>query len=311
MSTAVDIDDVCRIAVEKGRGAIGVDRIGIWFLAEDDPEAFVGSFGTDEDGFLRDERTRRMPLVRAIYDDEFFERKVQYRFFPESPVYDDKSKIVGTADLVVTPIWDGQKSIGALSADTYLSSCSLSEEHCQLAAHLARIIGHTVALKRTTASLERLATTDDLTGIANRRTGIEFLEYQMRLSRRTGTRVTIAYLDLDGFKLINDTHGHAVGDRCLLEFVDLARKVLRETDMICRMGGDEFMLILPGSNIRATAAVIRRLETATAGSRILTRYGSKRFFSFGLAEHSGGSTDMEELIHTADLRMYQQKREQP
>lgn len=308
MSSAPDTDTVCRFAVEKGRSAIGVDRIGIWFLAPDDPEVFVGTFGIDEQGFLRDERTRRIRIVPEIYDREFFSRQIPFRFFPESQVYDDKHNVIGNADLVVAPIWDGERSIGALSADTALSGRSLTDEHCQLTAHLARIVGHVVALKRTTAALERLATTDDLTGIFNRRTGIEFLEYQMRLARRTGDRVSIVYLDLDGFKRINDKHGHAIGDRYLLEVVDLIRKVLREADMVCRMGGDEFMIILPGSAGASAKAAIQRLGDCAAESTILMRYRSGHWFSYGIAEYTGGGTSAEELIHTADLLMYEQKR---
>jgi len=309
MSNAADVEEICKIAVAQGPSAIGMDRIGIWFLATDDPNSFVGSYGTDESGTLRDERDRRIPITRDIYDDDFFERRIQYRYFPRSRVYDDESNVVGTADLVVAPIWDGRQSIGTLSADTFLSGRSVSEETCQLAAHLARIVGHLVALKRTADVLEQLATTDDLTGVLNRRTGIEFLEHQMRITRRTGTRVTIVFLDLNGFKAINDTHGHAVGDRYLLDFVDRIREVLRESDMVCRMGGDEFMLVLPGSTARSADVVIRRLREAVSRSEVLSRYRSDPWFSYGLAEYAGGNRSVEDLIHTADLRMYEQKRE--
>ncbi len=215
LSAAESTDEVCRRAVSRGRFYTGIDRIGIWLLDLDDPRWFFGSYGIDEIGSVRDERSSRVPLDPHVYDADFFERRVPYRFMPGHSVYDDTHREVGRADLVVAPMWNGTLSIGTVCADTFLNRRSMTEDDCELAALLARMVGHLVTIKRSEEKLresayelERLATTDELTGFLNRRTGIQLLEHLITLSRRTSDTVSVCFLDLDRLKRINDTLGH-------------------------------------------------------------------------------------------------------
>ena len=111
------IDDLCRTAIEIGRNATGIERLSIWFLDANDPGWFRGTFGIDERGTLRDERKSRVPINEEIYDKDFLERRIPFKLIVESNAYDDTGIVVGKADLVVAPIWDGVHSIGVLSAD--------------------------------------------------------------------------------------------------------------------------------------------------------------------------------------------------
>ncbi|GAG47570.1 unnamed protein product, partial [marine sediment metagenome] len=101
---------------------------------------------------------------------------------------------------------------------------------------------------------------DSLTGCYNRRYGLELLDRQIKLSHRSKSPILLAFLDIDGFKAINDTFGHEEGDKVLKEVVELLKSTLREIDIICRMGGDEFLLIFPDSSLKEASLIKERLN---------------------------------------------------
>jgi diguanylate cyclase (GGDEF)-like protein len=147
------------------------------------------------------------------------------------------------------------------------------------------------------SQLADLARTDELTGLPNRRAWQELLEHELTVYRRTGTRFAIAILDLDHFKSYNDTHGHLAADRLLRRTAAAWRSALRETDVLARWGGDEFVLLLPACDRSCSGAVIERLRTACPDTP----------FSAGLAEASAGSTP-ESMLAAADATLYATKR---
>lgn len=322
LAAADTIDEVCLRAVRDGRVPANVDRFGLWFRATDDPDAFVGSYGIDEHGEVRDERSSRIARNPVIYDSDFFQRRVPFRHFPASHVYDDTGSVVGDGDLVVAPLWTGNESIGALSADNYISGRPLDPESCHLVALLARMVAHVVTMKRTeqqlranAAKMERLATTDDLTGFLNRRTGMQILEHQIGMTRRGQSNLTVCFIDIDRLKVVNDTHGHLVGDRYITTVTELVKNQLRDADVVVRMGGDEFMVVLPGSTAGDAKRVIERVEAAAAASDTLAGVIDPPWFSYGLAEYRGTdqlsrsvSEIAEELISVSDMEMYRCKR---
>ncbi len=316
-------DEICRRAVVSGREAAGVDRIGIWFVDPDDPTTFLGSYGIDESGELRDERLSRITLNRDIYDDDFLNRKVPYKFFPDAAVYDDASNEVGTADLIVAPLWNGNESIGALSADNFPARTPMTEDDRHLVALLARMVAHMVTMKRTektlrenAARLHELATTDEMTGFLNRRTGMQNLEHHISIARRNGEVLTVCFLDVDHLKRVNDEQGHARGDLLIRTIAGLVKNVLRESDIVCRMGGDEFMVVLPGGSRAEAGAVMERLLDGAKASSQLASITGGPWFSYGLAEYDGAADKSalpvkaiaEQLINRADMEMYFHKR---
>ena len=114
-------------------------------------------------------------------------------------------------------------------------------------------------------SLSALAFVDELTGLANRRAFRAAILDEWGAARRTGVDSWVVVLDLDGFKALNDRHGHAAGDEALSRFALALRAAARDTDLAARLGGDEFALLLPRCGEPVAAEVARRLDRALAG----------------------------------------------
>lgn len=156
--------------------------------------------------------------------------------------------------------------------------------------------------------LDRQAKYDALTGVANRWHFMAMAGHEVRRSLRYGTPLSLAVVDLDEFKAINDRHGHGVGDLVLQRFSELCRHRLRNSDLIGRIGGEEFALLLPGTVLAEAREVLERLRTDLGAATVATGQGrSIRFTaSFGLA--AGGQGDLDELLRRADEALYEAKR---
>jgi diguanylate cyclase (GGDEF)-like protein len=116
-----------------------------------------------------------------------------------------------------------------------------------------------MAIDRLRNEVADLALLDDLTGVGNRRHLLQRLTDECTRSDRSGETFALLVIDLDGFKAINDTHGHAAGDACLQHFTLMAQTRLRSGDLLARSGGDEFCVVLPGSTLREGAMIARRI----------------------------------------------------
>ena len=116
-----------------------------------------------------------------------------------------------------------------------------------------------MAMDRLRNEVADLALLDDLTGVGNRRHLLQRLTEECARSERSGEPFALLVIDLDGFKAINDTHGHAAGDACLQHFTLMAQTRLRPGDMLARTGGDEFCVVLPASTLREGAMIARRI----------------------------------------------------
>jgi diguanylate cyclase (GGDEF)-like protein len=119
-----------------------------------------------------------------------------------------------------------------------------------------------MAIERLRSEVVDLALVDDLTGVANRRQLLGRLEETCALSQRSGESFVILVVDLDGFKQINDTHGHAAGDACLRHFTLMTQMQLRPGDLLARTGGDEFCILLPATTLGEGAEIARRVLNA-------------------------------------------------
>ncbi|MFP3713777.1 diguanylate cyclase domain-containing protein [Puerhibacterium sp. TATVAM-FAB25] len=159
--------------------------------------------------------------------------------------------------------------------------------------------------------LERLAYLDPLTGLLNRRRLAESLETTLQEARGAGTGVAVLYLDLDGFKQVNDDHGHAVGDALLQVVADRLRTRLGDGELVARLGGDEFLVIVPGVGRESGRAEAERLadELAEALAEPATtdRGTVDVRVSIGVSAYPQDGASFDRLVHAADQRMYRTK----
>jgi diguanylate cyclase (GGDEF)-like protein len=153
-----------------------------------------------------------------------------------------------------------------------------------------------------------LATVDELTLLANRR-GFEALaQHALNVCKRLGRDASLLFFDLDDFKRINDTFGHAEGDRALATFAGALRESLRESDVVGRLGGDEFVALLTNAGGGETQAALDRLRAALAASDANSSRGYRIGFSVGQTQFDAGQhTSIIDLLASSDSKMYAHK----
>lgn len=160
--------------------------------------------------------------------------------------------------------------------------------------------------------LLRLATEDHLTGMPNRGRTLELAAAALEAAAGQGRPLTVAVIDLDHFKAINDRCGHATGDHVLREFARVSRGWLRATDILGRLGGEEFLLVLPGTTLDAALASVERLRVLALSIQVpCTDEGMqvRVTFSAGLATTAHGARSLDEIIARADAALYEAKNE--
>lgn len=157
--------------------------------------------------------------------------------------------------------------------------------------------------------LAKLATTDSLTGIANRREFFHAATKEISRAQRNDRPLSVLIFDIDHFKNINDQYGHAAGDEALINIVATCNKALREIDTIGRIGGEEFGILLPETELRAAASVAERLRQSM---KVIRPGGSATTgtvtMSIGVAQWRASHEDFEELMARADGALYEAKR---
>lgn len=183
---------------------------------------------------------------------------------------------------------------------------------------LHRVLAENEAMRRELddartriTQLEHLADEDGLTAIANRRAFIRELSRMISFTRRYGPPSSVVYFDVNGLKRINDTHGHPAGDAALRHVAEILRKNVRSSDLVGRLGGDEFGVILAQTNQEQAVAKAAALSREI-GKRAL-RWGKTKLTvsaAYGVYSFSG-SDDAQVAIEAADKAMYQQKRVAP
>ena len=163
-------------------------------------------------------------------------------------------------------------------------------------------------IQRLQLQLVKAATHDHLTGALNRAALREAYEREASRSRRSGQPFAVAVFDLDGFKDINDRHGHPGGDGILCAVVEALRGTIRKHDLLGRFGGDEFALIMPDADAEAALAISERARLAVEGATFTCGTAVERVtISAGLAIHGPHGTDWESLLSAADRALYEAK----
>jgi len=169
---------------------------------------------------------------------------------------------------------------------------------------LADQINSLAKVESLASEVYKLAALDQLTGLYNRRSGEQRLSQEMSRAQRHGRPLTVLLMDLDGLKQVNDKHGHAAGDTLLKGFADRLQRAIRGSDLAVRLGGDEFMALLPecrAEEVRHVLARIEGLECEFNDEKISLH------FSRGWTDYKAGETP-QELLNRADQELYANKR---
>ena len=209
------------------------------------------------------------------------------------------------ADKIEVPLSAGEVTFGSL----LLFSDHFEDEDRMTAVSLASHAVVALDNARLHRIVERQALVDGLTGLANRRQCEETLASELARVQRFGGPLAIVVADLDWFKDVNDRHGHPSGDAVLREFAQLLNETVRDIDLAGRWGGEEFLVILPGTHLDGGAQVAERIRLALAGRIVLSADGSPIpvTASFGVAATPPASTAAE-LFSAADAALYEAKR---
>jgi len=164
-------------------------------------------------------------------------------------------------------------------------------------------------LKAITDELYQFATYDELTGVYNRRVGMEFLKQELKKMRRGQTFLSICYIDINNLKIVNDNFGHEAGDNLIKIIVQDIKKAMRESDILCRLGGDEFLLIFPDCKLDKVKTIWKRVQKSLKNRNKENLNPYQISASYGFAEtNSEKPLNSEELLKIADKKMYAHKR---
>jgi diguanylate cyclase (GGDEF)-like protein len=162
------------------------------------------------------------------------------------------------------------------------------------------------ALRKNLDSEKTLANSDPLTGALNRRAFFDITEYELNRSHRYEHATTIAYIDLDNFKGINDRLGHTVGDNLLIMVTKTISSNIRSTDILSRFGGDEFVILLPETPAEAAATFLNKIHNQL--NQAMSSRNWPVSFSIGAVTYPKSPPGVEEVIKKADMLMYEVKR---
>jgi len=233
-------------------------------------------------------------------------RRAQVQRFSDSEELDSCPKLRGRPEGAVSalcvPVSIMGRTVGVIHA-TGERGTSFVETTVQDLETLAKLAGARIGLLRVMAETQLQAATDSLTGLLNRRS----FEQQASLMRRQVNLVAIAMADLDHFKVLNDTYGHEAGDRALRLFAQVLSESVRAQDLVCRHGGEEFVIALPGCPAERVREIFDALSARLEAA--ITVAGMPRFtVSFGVVV-AGPQEDLPAVLARADRALFQAKRD--
>lgn len=323
LSLARSLPDVQRIVRTSARELIGCD--GATFVLRDDGKCFYA----DEDAIAPLWKGSRFPMESCISGWAMLNRDAAVipDISKDSRIPQEAYRPTFVKSLVMVPIrkldpigaignyWarerqPSEQEVSLLQA--LADSTSIAMENVAVYSELEqRVRDRTAALEKANAEIQHLSVTDELTGLLNRRGFYLLAESALESARRHGRSCLLAFLDVDGLKLVNDAHGHNAGDDMLRDVATVLRDTLRRSDIVARIGGDEFCILVtePEGDPAKLRERIRQAfrsfaETADRPCRLSASIGLVQTWPT-----DQGTLDT--LLTHADARMYEDKRTKP
>ncbi len=208
-----------------------------------------------------------------------------------------------TKSIIGVPLKSGSKVFGVIELINKLDGMPFDMFELSILRTIADFAAIAIEKAYYVRALKRIASIDALTGLYNRRAFQQFLDREIERSKRSGENLAIMMIDVDGFKGINDTYGHVAGDEVLKDVGSILQQGLRKTDVVCRYGGDEFIVIMPGISEEGAQHAKGRIR------RRLDKHNEKSAISIGLSIgiHVGSGTDSDTILKFVDKDLYGDK----
>lgn len=291
---------------------VQADRWAIYLSAETNAGAAISLEPLAVRGLTMSERAAPdRELRRVLIGDELLLSGAESKAAREAAA---KLEIVRKTErgrrLIALPLVSGEKLMGVLEGVREGAEVrAFAKRDVALLGALALPIACALGNSLRIAEAERLSLTDDLTKLHNARYLRQYLLGEVKRARRYGTSCAVLFFDLDNFKLVNDLHGHLGGSHVLMEMATIILSSVRDTDVVARYGGDEFVVVLPESNAEQAAFVAGRVREKIARHVFTGGRGLRLQLtaSFGVAVFPGHAQSPQQLVACADAAMYEAK----
>lgn len=220
-------------------------------------------------------------------------------------------KYFNSEDFVITPLKAKDKVIGLIVVDNFVTHKPITNDDIRMLTMFANQAGLAIEKSNLYERVVIMSNTDSLTGLWNHAFFQQVLEQQLNRAKEEGEYLSLVMIDIDDFKVFNDTWGHQKGDNILVQIAKLFKEASRKLDYICRYGGEEFSIILPKTNIKDAMTIADRIYTSVGKFHFEPSLGNppqKITLSLGVATFPTHARSKSELIQAADKALYEAKR---
>jgi diguanylate cyclase (GGDEF)-like protein len=293
LAGSIDLDEVLTRTLEATTGLQGADAALI-ALTTQEGKPFVATLG------LSQEEAHSQAIAGPPDGRPARSVAIRYRYAGEAELADAGAIHAGLA----VPLHGDTAQLGWLTVFTRSAAREFDDDDLLELESLALRAGPAIENARRFREARQLADLDSLTGLHNRRYFHEVLDRECARAHHYGRRVALVVLDLDDFKAVNDRIGHLAGDHALAETAGRLRQVVRSADIACRVGGDEFAVVLPESSLADAEQLFRRILDAVSGRPVGD--AGTLLLSAGIAELRGGD-DAAAFFQRADEALYRAK----
>lgn len=310
LTSSLDLNEILKVVMEKISIILEPKNWSLLFVDEDADELrfeiAVGEgaekiknlrlkIGEGVAGWVA--REKKPLLIADVSKDPRFSKKA-----------DDVSKFV-TRSIVCVPLITRGKCLGVIELINKVEDGNFGPEDLILLTTMADYTAIAIENARFFSKIQELTITDDLTKLYNQRFLQSRLDYEIERARRFDYALSLIFLDLDHFKDVNDTYGHLAGSKLLKEAARLISGMIRTTDMACRYGGDEFLILLPETSKKNAIVLAEKMRSAISSHIFLSEDGINATLSgsFGVASYPVDAHNKNDIIQKADHAMYRVK----
>lgn len=303
--TTLDLDNLLSHILDAAVRAVQSSESGLLFLTTiDTGELSVGAEPAFSDGRIRRQSQTGIPAFAQLSLNQ--QKPVLIGDLLGEPDFQDQAP-AGARAAIAAPLLQNDRKLGVLALFSEIPN-AFGDNDLRLLNSFAATTATAIQNAALHSQVQRQAKTDALTELLNRRGFSELAEQQLERVRRTDQPLAVMMLDLDHFKRINDTYGHATGDQMLQGLADRLRHNLREVDILGRHGGEEFVIMLPEIGLARAYKIAERLRAAVAAEPFPTDRGDLPVtVSLGVTAVSSRTESLEDLLRQADRALYDAK----